>query len=99
MGEELKWLIGIGITFMIAAFTAISTALYRTNAAMKAGDDRLHERVNKVREDYVRRDDLDKHLTRLDTKLDRIDSKFEQIVNDQQDMNKAVLAALRNRHN
>jgi uncharacterized protein with von Willebrand factor type A (vWA) domain len=95
MGDETKWLMGVGVTLSIFAFGAISTGLYRVWAAitavgerMKAGDDKLHERINDVRKEYVRRDDLDGHLQRIDRKL-------EDISADQKEMNRAVLAAIR----
>lgn len=90
MGDELKWIIGLGVTLWIFAFGAISTSLYRTNRAMKEGDDKLHERINKVRDEYVKRVDLDGHLQRMDKKLDEISA-------DQKAMQTAVLQALGDR--
>ncbi|MBX8800472.1 hypothetical protein [Pseudochrobactrum sp. MP213Fo] len=61
MGEDLKWLIGLAATFglaLIAAFRSLS-------ATIKAGDDALHERINRTRDDYVRRVDLDGHVSQL----------------------------------
>ncbi|MDT6938564.1 hypothetical protein RI570_00110 [Brucella pseudogrignonensis] len=61
MGDDIKWLIGIAVTFglaLIAAFRSLS-------ASMKAGDDALHERINRTRDDYVRRVDLDGHVSQL----------------------------------
>lgn len=94
MTTELQWLIGIGVTLSIFAFGAISTGLYRVWTAINAvgermtdGDDKLHARINEVRKEYVRRDDLDGHLSRIDKKLD-------EIANEQKDMNRSVLRAL-----
>lgn len=61
MGEDIKWLIGIGVTFglaLIASFRSLS-------ASIKSGDDALHERINRTRDDYVRRVDLDVHIKQL----------------------------------
>lgn len=61
MGEDIRWLIGLAATFglaLIAAFRSLS-------ATMKAGDDALHERINRTRDDYVRRVDLDGHINQL----------------------------------
>lgn len=61
MGDDIKWLIGIAVTFglaLIAAFRSLSSS-------MKAGDDALHERINRTRDDYVRRVDLDGHVSQL----------------------------------
>lgn len=37
---------------------------------VKATTDPLHERVNRVRDEYVRRDDLNDHLARIDKRFD-----------------------------
>lgn len=76
MANEIQWLIGLavglGSTFtvaLIAAFRSLSTsqksAEDRLGAAIKDGDDQLHERVNRVRDEYVRRVDLDDHVRQL----------------------------------
>ncbi|MEQ9245374.1 MAG: hypothetical protein RLO21_05235 [Nitratireductor sp.] len=96
MSDEVKWLIGLAVGLSTFAFGAISTALYRLNSVMKANDDKIHERINRVRDDYVRRDDLERHLQRMDKKLDKIDDRFEQMLKDQQEMNKAFLSAVQN---
>jgi hypothetical protein len=55
------------------------------------GDATLHERVNRVRDEYVRRDDLTGHITRIETMLiamrdeqrrtnERIDSLLVKLV-------------------
>ncbi|TLP48751.1 hypothetical protein FDK21_03575 [Cohaesibacter sp. CAU 1516] len=36
---------------------------------IRDGDDRLHERVNRIRDEYVRRDDLHQHIGRIDQGL------------------------------
>jgi len=41
---------------------------------IKSGIDPLHERVNRVRDEYVRRDDLDGHLVRLDKRFDEMNA-------------------------
>ena len=76
MSGEIQWLIGLavglGSTFtiaLIAAFRSLSGSLKsaedRLGAAIKAGDDQLHERVNRVRDEYVRRVDLDDHVKQI----------------------------------
>lgn len=95
---ELQWLVGISLTvvltiggMLIAAFRTLSGKIDKGNTdmakALKDGDDHLHERVNRIRDEYVRRVDLDGHLSRIDTTL-------REIREDQKEMNRAVLAAL-----
>lgn len=38
----------------------------------------LHERVNRVRDEYVRRDDLDGHLSRMEKQFDDIRSEMRR---------------------
>lgn len=78
---ELQWLVGIAVTVMLGvggiAFTAFRAVSGRLDGdvgemrnAVKAGDDQLHERINRVRQDvsdnYVRRVDLESHMKRHD---------------------------------
>lgn len=76
MTGEIQWLIGLalglGSTFTVALITAFrslssfqKSAEDRLGAAIKDGDDQLHERVNRVRDEYVRRVDLDDHVRQL----------------------------------
>lgn len=37
-----------------------------TSDKITTGDNALHERINRVRDEYVRRDDLDGHLARVE---------------------------------
>ena len=81
---ELQWLVGLSLTLLVAiagmaigAFRAVSNRIDRAadqmRAAVKDGDDQLHERINRLRQDvsdnYVRRADLDSHMTRIDGTL------------------------------
>jgi len=76
VNDDLRWLIGTAITLatffggaLIASFRSLShaqkTAEDRLGAAIKDGDDQLHERINRVRDEYVRRVDLDGHVSQL----------------------------------
>jgi septal ring factor EnvC (AmiA/AmiB activator) len=78
--SDLQWLIGTAIGVVLAVVGIAVAALRAVNARLdnvieqiKAGDDQLHERVNRVRDDmangYVRRVDLDSHMKRTDDTL------------------------------
>jgi hypothetical protein len=72
----IEWLLG----FAIAAITLVGGIIARDRSLMSTiqkGDDALHERINRTRDDYVRRVDLDGHLTRLDETMKdmRVDMK------------------------
>lgn len=78
--SDLQWLIGTAVGVVLAVAGIAITALHAVNTRLdnvveqiKAGDDQLHERVNRVRDDmangYVRRVDLDSHMKRTDDTL------------------------------
>jgi hypothetical protein len=78
--SDLQWLVGtaIGVVLTVAgiaitALRAVNSRLDNVVEQIKAGDDQLHERVNRVRDDmtngYVRRVDLDSHMKRTDDTL------------------------------
>jgi hypothetical protein len=73
VGEELRWLFGVAVTTVVAiativigAFRSLSGRMDRNDGelrhAIKVGDDGLHERINRVKDEYVRRVDLDQRL-------------------------------------
>lgn len=81
MADDIRWLIGIGATLgaMIVA------AFYRLGGQVKAGDDELHkhidtvhQRINTVREQYVRRDDYDKSQARIEAMVKDIRDEQRQ---------------------
>lgn len=98
MSGELQWLIGVSLTvllttagMLIAAFRALSAKIDSSNAEqteqIKDGDDKLHERINRVRDEYVKRIDLDGHLGRIDQTLREMRDEWR-------DMNRTIIAAV-----
>lgn len=93
--NELQWLIGIGLTFVLAvlgiaigAFRAMSNrldkAVSEVRDAVKDGDEKLHERVNRLRQDvsdnYVRRADLESHMSRSDVTQKEMRDDLKEII-------------------
>lgn len=93
--SELQWLVGTAATFILAvagiaigAFRAVSnridSAVEKMQKAVKEGDDQLHDRISRVRDDmqenYVRRVDLDSHMKRHDDMLKEIRDDQKQII-------------------
>jgi chromosome segregation ATPase len=80
---DIQWLVGTIIATVVAlgSFIARDRALMQMitagdksgNEAVKSGDDALHERINRLRDDlsenYVQRRDLDQHMARIDNNL------------------------------
>ncbi|KAB0571287.1 hypothetical protein [Brucella pituitosa] len=65
MGDDIKWLIGLA-TGLGGTFTVALIATFRSlSSSIRDGDNQLHERVNRVRDEYVRRVDLDDHVKQL----------------------------------
>lgn len=92
---DYQWLIGITVTVVLAvagiaitAFRAmgnrIDAAVEKMQTAIKDGDDHLHERVSRLRQDmsdgYVRRVDLDSHMLRFDSGVKEIRDDQKAII-------------------
>lgn len=66
--EDLRWLYGI----LVAGFVATFGRMWQLSAKASEGDRLLHKKIDEVKRDYVRRDDLDKHMARTERQLDEI---------------------------
>lgn len=93
--ETLRWIIGIEITVAVAFASALLAAFYRLSDAIKKGDDALHTRVNDIRDEYVRRADLDCHMQRIDESMRDMRSDMKEQHRDTQHRLDSVLAALK----
>ncbi|TGP93851.1 MULTISPECIES: hypothetical protein [unclassified Mesorhizobium] len=67
-GSDLAALIGIAGT-IVGIIVAIVASHRTTGDKIQKGDDALHERINRVRDEYVRRVDLDSHMVRIETNV------------------------------
>jgi hypothetical protein len=71
--DEFKWLIGLAVTVTGIVSGLVATAWRVLSDRQYTGDNALHERINRVREelgrDFVRKSDLDGHLQRIDKSL------------------------------
>ena len=69
MDADLKWLTGIAATLCVA-FTTSLIATFRNFAnKLSSHSDKVHNRIDKVKEDYVRRDDLNNHIDRIEENI------------------------------
>lgn len=64
MSDEIKWLVG-AVLAVVSMLGGVIVRDRQVSKSIKDGDDALHERINRVRDDYVRRSDLDGHILRL----------------------------------
>jgi hypothetical protein len=72
MEADLKWVIGVGVSLTVTLVTAIIAAFRNLANRISTGNRDLHKRVDDVKDKYVRRDDLDGHITRIERNLQEI---------------------------
>jgi hypothetical protein len=61
-----------------ALLTMISTVKDDTSQQIKAATDPVHERINRVRDEFVRRDDLEGHLGRWDRQFEDLRTEMRR---------------------
>lgn len=83
MGDDWKWAIGVTVTLITALIGAFRNLANR----ISANDKEINARVDAVKDNYVRRDDLDGHLARIDKRL-------EQLAEEMRENHRQILAAL-----
>lgn len=83
MDDDLKWLIGVALT--LAVFVGTTLRVMFVNLSAKIA--KSHERIDKVKDDYVRRDDLDARLAPISQQL-------TELRGDLRDHNDRVVTAL-----
>jgi len=66
MDADLKWIIGIGAGLLLSFATMLIGAFRNLANRISANSATLHTKIDKVKDDYVRRDDLDGHIQRID---------------------------------
>lgn len=86
--DEWKILLGVAgllVPVVLAAMardrslmSIISSVKDDTVRSVKASTDPIHERINRFRDEYVRRDDLEGHLTRIDKQFNDLREDFRR---------------------
>lgn len=106
MDGDIKWLIGIAISAMIAQLTALVGAFWRllimiksAETQAKTGDDLLHDRINRMRDDTVHKSDLSDLSARLTKDLHEIRDEQRTANNNTNLRLDALLNAIANRNN
>ncbi len=64
----------------IAAFTGLSVLFSRANTRITDMDQRLDRMEVRIAEKYITRQEVGKHLDRLEDHMIRIESKLDQVV-------------------
>ena len=73
--EGAKWVVGV---FMALAGLIIG-AFYRLAGKMSGQHAEIYRRIDKVKEDYVRRDDYRLHIERQDKQYEKIESSIQKM--------------------
>lgn len=110
MESDVKWLIGLAVTFFLA-HTGILIGVFRSmfnkmsngNRSLydhiDAGNTGIEEKIDNVKEKYVRRDDLDGHLQRLDNSVKDLQRQIRDQSKQSREQNDKVLAAITSNNN
>ena len=91
MDGDLKWVAGIAVTTFGTVIGAVWVMLRALAAKVSNGDGVLHAKIDDVKEKYVRRDDFERHL-------DRIEDNIHEIRDEARDGKREVLAAIAEIH-
>lgn len=78
MEADLRWFIGIAVSVALALVTTIIAAFRNLAARISTLDRDMLKRIDDVKEKYVRRDDLDGHITRLDQGMREIREEMRE---------------------
>lgn len=69
MDPDLKWVIGIGVTVITFIIGLIAGSFRNLAGRITNNTAALHKRIDTVKDTYVRRDDLESHLQRIDSNI------------------------------
>lgn len=72
MSDELKWLLGVSASITLAALGFLINAFNNLAQRQKLDNDAVHSRINDVKDNYVKRSDLEAHMHRLEKSLDDV---------------------------
>ena len=86
MSEELQWLIG-ALFGVVALVGGVITRDRQMSAQIRRVEDKLHERINKVKDDYVKKTDMDEQVRLL---RDDIGRMRDEIHEDRAETNKRL---------
>lgn len=75
----------------------ISSIKDDASSTTKATGDALHERINRVRDEFVRRDDFEAHLARFDKRMDEFRDEMRRSSERTDERLEAILEQLRDK--
>lgn len=69
MNPDLQWALGIVAAIVSTIVTAMIATFRNLAGRISTGNREVHQRIDDIKEKYVRRDDLDGHIQRLDSNV------------------------------
>lgn len=85
--EILEWIVGLFGTLILALVVAFRHLTGKMSAAdselgrkISAGDRELHKKIDRVKDDYVRRDDLKEYLEPIRANQERTNEKLDRLI-------------------
>ncbi|PYE89563.1 hypothetical protein [Phyllobacterium leguminum] len=94
MSSEIQWLIGVSVGLIVGFGTTLIAAFRSLSKSREEGDSALHARINTVRDEYVRRVDLDGQINQLREGLKELRDETREGTRETNKRLDAVLAAL-----
>ena len=92
MGEEIRWLIGAAFSFCVLV-GGVVTRDRQMAKQIRDVEDRLHDRVNKVKDDYVKKADMEAGMARIS---DDVSKLRDEIRDDRQETNRRLDTIIQN---
>lgn len=86
--SEWQWLIGISLTVLVPTAGMLAAAYYRLSDHQRAGHRELHRRIDTMRDEYVKRTDLDSHLARLERQQQDMRAEAREFRNEMKDQHR-----------
>jgi uncharacterized protein YPO0396 len=65
MDENVRWVLG----FLLSLIALVAGYARHISNRIEAGDNALHHRINQTRDEYVKRVDLDAHISRVEARM------------------------------
>lgn len=82
-----RWLIGLIVSVFVSLGMTIIGSFRNLAGKISAGNRDIYDRIDDVKERYVRRDDLDGHVSRIETNI-------KDLRDEQRDQHKEVMTAI-----
>jgi len=95
MDSDLKWIVGIGLSLTLGMITTLIAAFRNLANKISISNRDLYLRIDRVKEQYVRRDDLDGHLKRLGEEIHELRSQLAEQSKQSREQSDRVIEAIK----